>query len=319
MNIVNQIAELARAKNSFLIASHARPDGDSIGSSLALSIGLKALGKEVQVVHADPTPSSYGDLPGVETIVHTPGADGEYDVLFVLECNNLERTGLKGLERFFVVNIDHHPKNDGFGSLNWIDSSAAALGEMIFRLLIEMGVPITPAIATNLYVAILTDTGSFQFSNTSPETFRVAGELVRAGAEPAPIAEAVMNRQSEQKVRLLVRVLQTMQLDESKRMAWIWLDQSMLEETGAVPEDTEGMVSYLLRIEGVVASAFFQQKDSIGWRISLRSQGDRDVAAIAEAFGGGGHENAAGCSLEGSLEEVQGKILGRLARLLNSQ
>jgi phosphoesterase RecJ-like protein len=244
-------------------------------------------------------------------------AEGDYEVLFVLECNNLERTGISNLECYPIVNIDHHPKNDHFGKYNWVDPSAAAVGELVFSLIKSLLGELTPEIATNLYVAILTDTGSFQFSNTSAKTFSIAAELVDAGADPAEIAQAVLMNQDESRIRLLARVLQTLEFDTSRRIAWIHLDRRMLLETGASASDTEGIVNYPLSVEGVLVSAFFREEQDGSYRVSLRSKDGSDVSAVAEQFGGGGHENAAGLSANGSLAEVKAKVLERLLALLD--
>ena len=207
MKILREIAEFIRGKDRFLITSHARPDGDALGTALALAEGLEQLGKTADVVNADPVPRMYESLAGIDRVNVTRKVEASYDALMVLECSNLERTGIEeGLDGFAAVNIDHHLKNDEFGVLNWVDPKAAAVGEMVFLLLGELGGRITREIASNLYVALLTDTGSFHFSNTTAETFRVAGELVGAGADPAQIAQTVLMNQPESRLRLLCRM-----------------------------------------------------------------------------------------------------------------
>jgi phosphoesterase RecJ-like protein len=187
---------------------------------------------------------------------------------------------------------------------------------LIYDLLKELSVPITREIATNLYVAILTDTGSFQFSNTNAETFAVVRELVAAGADPGEIAQEVMMSQSESKLRLLARLLATLDFDASRRVAWICMDRGMLKETGASSEDTEGVVNYPLSVDGVLLCAFFREEGDEFYRVSLRSKNGLDVGSVAESFGGGGHRNAAGLSVQGTFEEVRDKVLDRLSGLL---
>jgi phosphoesterase RecJ-like protein len=271
----------------------------------------------VQIVNADPYPKSFQFLPGVDAIQIADTAEADCQILFVLECNNIERSGVSNLEDLKAVNIDHHPKNDYFGDLNWVEPEASAVAMLVYRLLLGLGVSITPEIAVNLYVAILTDTGSFQFSNTNADTFAVARELAAAGADPGEIAQAVMMNQSESRVRLLARLLGTLDLDESGRIAWIYMDKEMLERTGADPEDTEGVVNYPLSINGVVLCAFFREEADRRFRVSLRSKDGLDVGSVAEKFGGGGHRNASGLSVEGSFEEVREQVLEHLNQLLD--
>jgi phosphoesterase RecJ-like protein len=316
MSVLQQIITLVEKNDRFLITAHQRPDGDSIGSQLALAEGLRKLGKHADIVNVDPYPKNFRFLPGIEKIRIDSYVGDEYQVLFILECNNFERSGLEKLNQFVSVNVDHHPKNDHFGDLNWVDSGASAVGMLIYHLLREMGVSITPEIAINLYVAILTDTGSFQFSNTNAETFAVARELASAGADPGRIAQSVMMSQSESKLRLLARLLATLDFDPSRRIAWICMDQQMLAKTGASHEDTEGVVNYPLSVEGVLLCAFFREEGHHFFRVSLRSKNGLDVGSVAEFFGGGGHRNAAGLSIEGPFREVRDRVLGQLTSLL---
>jgi len=316
MSVLEKIIRLVETNDRFLITSHQRPDGDSIGSQLALAEGLRSLGKNADIVNADPYPKNFQFLPGVERIRIDSKVADDYQALFILECNSFERSGISDLNQFVSVNIDHHPKNDHFGNLNWVDPKASAVAMLIYRLLRELNVSITSEIAINLYVAILTDTGSFQFSNTNADTFEVARELAAAGADPGQIAQSVMMSQSESKVRLLARLLATLDLDPSRRIAWIFMDQDMLKKTGASAEDTEGVVNYPLSIETVLLCAFFREEGRHSFRVSLRSKDGLDVGSVAEWFGGGGHRNAAGLSLEGPFEEVRDRVLNRLTLLL---
>lgn len=277
---------------------------------------LRIAGKTAHIVNADPAPGNYKTLPGLESIEITSKANGDYDALIVLECGNLERSGVSGLERYYCINIDHHLKNDDYGQLNWVDPTAAAVAEMVFKLIRELGIPLSVDIATNLYVAILTDTGSFQFSNTTSETFRIASELVEAGASPELISRAVLMSQPESKLRLLAKLLNTLDFDASRKISWIKLDRQMLEDTGAAPNDTEGIVNYPLSVEGVQVCAFFREEGARSFRVSLRSKGAVNVSLVAERFGGGGHRNAAGLSVEGTFDEVRNQIVDELARLL---
>ncbi len=313
---MQEISKFIREHQEFAITAHARPDGDSLGSELALAAALKQLGKQVEIVNADPHPQAYLGLPGIDHIRRDRRLRGKYDAVFVLETNELARTGLTGLDQHFIINIDHHRNTLPFGNLNFVDANAAAVGEIIFELIRQLGVLITPDIATNLYVAILTDTGSFQFSNTTAHTFRVAEQLVLAGAKPAEIAQSVYMSHPKSKLRLLARVLETLALDPSERIAWVLLTQEMLKETGANPTETEGLVNYPLSLEGVVAVAFFREEGSNRYRVSLRSKDNFDVASVAEYFGGGGHTNAAGLWVDGTFEEVRDKVIAQVAQAL---
>ena len=313
---MDDILHFIKANKRFAITSHSRPDGDAIGSSLGLALALKDLGKTAHVFNADPHPHRYDFLPEVETIRVTDRVEGDYDGLFVLECNDLERPQLANLERYCVVNIDHHPNTNSFGHFNWVDPAAAAVGEMVYYLIRGLSVPLTPEIATNIYVAIMTDTGSFQFSNTHANTFQIVSDLANSGANPSAIAQAVYMNQPQARIRLVGMLLETLELHSQGKIATISLTQNMLTTTGANANDVEGIVTYALSVEGVLLAVFFREEQSARYRISLRSKDHYNVADVAETFGGGGHRNAAGLMLEGTFDEVSGKIISELESLL---
>jgi phosphoesterase RecJ-like protein len=315
---LDDIIQFIKDHDRFVITSHARPDGDAIGSELGLALILEKLGKTAHIFNADPHPRPYQSLPGIERIEVTHKVEGNYDGLFVLECNNLERTNLQGLDQYFVINIEHHPKTEPFGDLNWLDDSAAALGEMIYELAQGLPVQLTPEIATNLYVAIFTDTGSFQYSNTRAKTFLITGDLVNHGASPSAIAQAVYMTRPYARLQILGMLLNTLQV-HSSRIASITLTQDMLEKTGASANDMEGIVDYPLSMEGIDLAAFFREEANGQYRVSLRSKNNYDVSAVAGHFGGGGHKNAAGLAVEGSFQEVVGKVVLELERLLDGK
>jgi phosphoesterase RecJ-like protein len=315
--ILRDIAAFIQRYDNFLITAHSRPDGDSIGTQLALSAALRQHGKQAVIVNADPFPPSYRNLPGAGDIQIAPSVSADsYQALIILECANLERTGLEGLEGLPTANIDHHPVNDYYGEINWVDPTAAAVGEMLYTLLVSMGWDVSPDIATNLYAAILTDTGSFQFSNTTAATFQTVSQLVLAGAQPSEIAEEVLLRQSEARLRLIARLLSTLEVNHGGKIAWIRMDQQMLDQTGAKLHDTEGLVNYPLNINGVQLCAFFREEGTRGYRVSLRSKGELDVGQVAQEFGGGGHRNAAGLSVSGTFDEARDAVVASLRRLL---
>jgi phosphoesterase RecJ-like protein len=314
--MLSQVVELIERKNRFLITSHVRPDGDGIGSGLALYWVLCNLGKDAAVILRDRVPSAYKALPGADRIKVQSDVIGLYDAAFVIECSDVDRPGLPNLKNLLVVNIDHHSTTRPFGHINWIDPTAGAVGEMIYNLSKALGVEVTREIAECIYTALLTDTGSFHFSNTTERTLKIASELVRRGANPARISQALFYSNPFSKVRLLGLVLSTIERDDSGRIAWIRMDQSMLREAGACEEDSDGIVNHPLSIAEVEAVAFFKELSPGIYRVSLRSKGKHNVARVAEEFGGGGHRNAAGCRIEGHFEEVKGMVIGRLKSAL---
>lgn len=316
---IQEISEWIKSRRKFLITGHRRPDGDSLGSSLALSEALASIGKECTVIMADPVPRMYRELPGMERIITSSHvtSPGEFEGLIALECGNIERTGLQGVSSLPSLNIDHHPSTQAWADLNWIDAGFSAAGEMVFLLLEAMEIKVSSDTATSLFTAIMTDTGSFQYSNTTPQTFLIASRLVEAGASPSGISQNVYMNQRASRLRLLARVLSTLEIDSSQRSAAIVMTLQDLEESEARTEDTEGFVNYPLRISGIEACAFLQEVDGQRVRISLRSKAKVDVSSVAANFGGGGHSRAAGCTLEGiSIQEAKRIILEKINSLL---
>lgn len=317
LKTLDEIIRFIQDHERFAITAHARPDGDALGSELGLALTLEKLGKSATVFNSDPHPRPYQCLPGIEKIRVTDSVEGSYDGLFILECNDLKRANLRGLEEYFVINIDHHPKTAPFGDLNWLDSSAAAVGEMIYDLTQALSVDLTPEIATNLYVAVVTDTGSFQYSNTRAKTFLIAGDLVKNGADSAAIAQAVYMTRPHSRLQVLGLLLNTLEVHASKRIASIILTQEMLAKTGASANDMEGIVDYPLSMEGIDLAAFFREEGKDQFRVSLRSKNHYDVSSVAEHFGGGGHKNAAGLLVKGNLQEAVEKVVFELDKLLD--
>jgi phosphoesterase RecJ-like protein len=310
--MLSQVVELIENKDRFAITSHIRPDGDSLGSSLGLFWLLRALDKDVEVIMRDAAPHSYQKLPGAESIRVTPAVDRAYDGVFVIECSDIDRPGLIDLENQFVVNIDHHSTTEMFGTVNWIDSTASAVGEMVYNLCKATGVRVTKEIAECVYTALLTDTGSFHYSNTTERTFKIASELVRIGVKPAKSAEAIFGSYHWSKIELLGQVLATARRDESGHVAWMRQTLEMQQRTTASDEDAEGFVNYPLAVGEVEATALFKESAPGVYRTSLRSKGDVNVAKIAEQFGGGGHRNAAGCTLKGDWDEIERQVVPML-------
>jgi phosphoesterase RecJ-like protein len=310
--MLSQVVELIESKHRFMITAHVRPDGDSLGSSLALYWILIALGKDPVVIMRDRVPHAYRTLPGADDVVTMPEITEAFDGAFVIECSDIDRPGLVGLERQHVVNIDHHSTTALFGNVNWIDSTASAVGEMIYNLCKALGVTPTKEIATCTYTALLTDTGSFQFSNTTERTFKIASELVRRGVEPAAVSQALFNSYPFSKIKLLGLALSTLERDETGQIAWIRVTRDVMDEADASEEDADGIVNYGLSVGDVKAVALFKELDHDVWRISLRSKNKINVARVAELYGGGGHKNAAGAAAEGEYEDVCSRVIGSL-------
>jgi phosphoesterase RecJ-like protein len=300
-----RIVEEIHKRRRFVLSSHVRPDGDAIGSQVAMAYALRYLGKEVRIVNRDAAPAPLTVFPGVRDIEVAERVDDPGDCVIVMECSDLGRTGVEGFERGFVINIDHHIGNSMFGALNWFDATAAACGEMVFDLIAELGVPLTREIATHIYITILTDTGSIHYSSISPRTFDICRQCVEAGVDPPEIAGALFNSNNLGRLKLFGAVLSGMELDASGRVATVHVDRKLTEETGGTYEDTEGLVNLPLTVKEIQGVVFFKENGPDDWRVSLRSKGEVDVNAIAKEFGGGGHMNASGCSARGRLEDLK--------------
>jgi len=305
-DVLHQIGQ----RDRFVLTSHARPDGDAIGSALACCQVLRAMGKQADVVLHDGVPRIYRVLPFADQVLQANRVSGNYDAAIILECDSIHRTRLEGLEDRFLISIDHHVSGRPFAHVNWIDPHAVATGEMVFRLAREAGTPISPQIATCLYTALMTDTGSFMFQGTNEHTFALARELVLAGADPSHCARSIYFAHSVAKMRLLGEALRN--LNTEGHVGWTWVTQEQMERCGAKEEDCEGLVNYVLSIGEVEVSAFFRELPDRRLRVSLRSKGKFDVARVAECFGGGGHECASGCSMDGPLANAVHQILEML-------
>jgi phosphoesterase RecJ-like protein len=270
-----------------------------------MAYALRALGKGARVVNRDPPPLPLLSFPGVADIEIAERIDDTGDAVIVMETGDLSRTGVVGLDAGFVINIDHHVGNTMYGAVNWFDVSAAACGEMVFDLVRELRVPLTYEIAVHVYVAILTDTGSFHYSNISPRTFDTCRQCVEAGVNPQAVARAVFDSNSLGRLKLFGAVLSGMQLDAAGQVATLTVDEQLLADCGATYDDTDGLINLPLTVKGIQAVIFFKKTGPDDWRISLRSKGNIDVNAVAKQFGGGGHKNASGCSATGSLDGLK--------------
>jgi bifunctional oligoribonuclease and PAP phosphatase NrnA len=312
--VLEQIRDEILRRDRFLVTSHARPDGDSIGSQLAMAFALDTLGKEVRVVNADRAPEHYQEFPGMERIeiVEALPADTQMDALIVMECSDLSRTGIRGLDRGYIINIDHHAGNRMYGALNWFDESAAACGEMVFDVIRDLDVPLSLEIATHIYLAILTDTGSFHHSNITPRTFDICRQTVEAGVNPAIMARRIFDSNSFGKLKLIGALLDSMELIDQGRLAVLYLDDAMLAACGCTHNDTEGLINLPLTAREIQAVVFFKVASNGTVRVSMRSKYDVDVRAVAAMYGGGGHKNAAGFIVDGPLTDVRGEITDRI-------
>jgi phosphoesterase RecJ-like protein len=307
---IGDILKLIGEGERFLVCSHSGPDGDAVGSMLAMGKLLEAMGKRVDLVSADRVQAVYRALPGADDIRTAIRVHGPYDAAILLECDGVERTGLQGLEKFLLINIDHHATGLEFAHINWIDHHAACLGEMVYRLFLAAGVEVTPEVATCIYTTVLTDTGGFIYGGTRASTFGLARDLTLAGADPIRIAQQVYFSTSMAKLLLLGAALRN--LHREGRIAWLWITHEDMVRSCAVEEDCEGIANYALSIAEVEAAVFMRELPENRIRVSLRSKGRINVAAIAERLDGGGHENASGCTLAGPLSRARDQILGEL-------
>lgn len=310
--VIHEIRDAILQRQRFLLTSHARPDGDSIGSQLAMAFALDALGKDVRIVNADPAPDHYQDFPGMHRIEIAPAVATDVDAVIVMECSELSRTAVSGLDSRFIINIDHHAGNRLYGALNWYDETAAACGEMVFDLIRAIGVPLTEQIATHIYLAILTDTGSFHHSNITPRTFDICRQAVEAGVSPPAMARRVFDSNSFGKLKLIGALLNGMELEDEGRLASLYLNDDMLRASGCTHNDTEGVINLPLTAREIQAVVFFKAAPGDVIRVSMRSKYDVDVRQVAAAYGGGGHKNAAGFTVQGPLSELRPGLLDKL-------
>lgn len=316
---LSAICRVLREKERFLIACHENPEGDAIGSELALALALRKMGKTATVLNADPVPANLLFLPGAGTVVFAEDGS-KYDVAVVVDCGSPERTGHVARELLkcpLLVNIDHHRTNGDLGELSLVDPDAAATGLLIHRVLSAMKFEIGLDVATNLYVAVLTDTGSFHYGSSSPEAFEVAGEMVRRGVDPWAVAEQVYETQSARRLRLLGRVLDSLDVSSDGRVAFITTMCADLREFDCGKDALEGFINYPRSIVGVEVAVSFREEEGGVFRVSFRSKGRVDVSAVAARFGGGGHRNAAGCTVPGTLAYVRKRVLEELAAVLS--
>jgi phosphoesterase RecJ-like protein len=318
----SKLLNLIKRNKSFLIVGHINPEGDAIGSALALALGLKKMGKrDVSVLSRDGVPESLRFLPAAKSVKRKPPRK-KFDVLFIVDCNTLERTGFRELKAKHTAIIDHHippaeaDKSEFYrkSAVVLIDPHAAATGMLIYKVLISLRIPVDKNIATNLYTAILVDTGGFRYSNTSPESLRTACRLVEAGATPWDITKEVYESIPYRSMKLLGLSLATLEMNDG--IAWITTTMDMLKKTGTTAEDSEDFVDFPRKVKEIRVAVFFREDAENVFKISLRSKGRVNVQKIANSFGGGGHFAAAGCKIKGSLKEVQEKVFNAVRQAI---
>ncbi len=311
--MVPQIVAALRAGERFLVASHVTPEGDTVGSQLALCLALQDMGKSVVAYNSDPIPRNIRFLPYAENIVTQIDPEAAFDAAIVVDAADPSRIG-PGLADALprcrqVINIDHHKTNTGFGDLRFVDPDASATGEVVYRLLKAIPSTITHEIAVNLYVTVLTDTGSFHYTNATPAAFRIAGEMVSLGVRPWSIAEKIYESNPAARMRLLGKVLGTLEVSPGGKIASIVVSRSDLAAHGCTADLTDGFINFPRSIEGVEVALMFREEAEATYKVSFRSRGSVDVAAIAGLFGGGGHRNSAGCLVRGRLAEIKSRVL----------
>ena len=317
------VEKVLKKAKKILVTSHQDPDGDSIGSQMALLAYLKAKKKQVLAVNQGKMPNKYRflDPTGIIQQAEEPLPPFVPDAAFVVECPSLKRIGcVQKLLRpaTIIVNIDHHPKNEKFGHINWLDSRASAVGEMIYDFLRASRFKITPPVAEAFYTAILTDTGRFRYSSTRPRTLEICARLIEQGANPQKITEEVYYRIAPEDLRLVARVLEGLELHDGGQVCFLSIDDRLLAETGARFENTEGIVDYSLYVRDVKVGVLFKELSPNKTKISLRSQNGIDISPIAKSFGGGGHPNASGCALPMPLAEAKRTVLQKISELLQN-
>ena len=316
----SEIKQVIERSRRVLVASHVDPDGDALGTQLAFAEYLKFMNKEVVLVREAEIPSKYHFLPDVETIIHIDSlpANINIDTAVIIDCPNVERIGQASSlirDSVNVISIDHHRDSGDFGMINWNVPESSSAGEMIYEYFLAVGFEINKSVATQLYTAILTDTGRFRYQSTLPRTMQIAGELIKAGAEPKIVYDNVYYNLSITTMKLTARVLNTIEFHQKGTICLLTLTRSMLNDTGADMTESDGLVDFTLHTKGVVVGALLKEQDSSHTRVSLRSRDGINVANIAARFGGGGHFNASGCTIPTDLATARKELLRLLGEV----
>ena len=316
-----QIGSALREHHRFAVLSHVRPDGDALGSQLALALSLQVLGKEVTVWNEDGLLEKYDFLPGGARLTRPPPKPQDFDVVIALDTATQNRLGLatESIRHAKIwINIDHHQSNPGYGDMVYIDPNSPATGQILFELIQNQKLPMDPAIAENLFVAISTDTGSFQYPNTTARTFEIGAELVRGGVDVGRVSQLLYENYPRRRTELLRELLGTMRFEAKGQIACFSLSLSVATKLGVRPEDNEGLIDHLRAIRGVIVAVFFEELAEGKVRISMRSKNEEvDVSAICQKFGGGGHKLAAGARVRGTLAEVEQRLLEAICEVID--
>jgi len=320
MSDPDRIAETLRGCNSILISAHRNPDGDTLGSQLALLLALEKLHKTVSVHNLDPVPEIYQFLPQCGRIGTGLPVLGRFDAYIVVDADP-PRTGLfdKQYPADILINIDHHVTNSHEWTLTWLDPDASACGEMVYRLIQVLGVAIDRDIALCLYTAIFTDTGSFRYSNTTPESMKIAAEMLEAGADPWLVTENVYESFAYRRLKLLGAVLAGMERTEDGKVAWVVITDELYRQTGTTAEDTDSFINFVRSVKGVEVAVLIRQTGASQYKLSMRSKGRIDLTGLSQSFGGGGHKNAAGGILNGTLDEVKRTVIQGIEIAIRTQ
>lgn len=317
---MDQIISQIKKARHILLASHSEPDGDAVSSLLAMGLALNKLDKKATLYNASPIPAVYRFLPSVERIGNQIKKAETYDVALILDCGDLSRIGQASAmvsQIPVIINIDHHISNTGFGCMQLVDAQACSTAEIVYRLIIALDTPFDKAMATSIYTGILTDTGSFRFSNTNQAAFAISHEMTALGADPYSVAQHVFGTYSLGRIKLLNLALDSLEISQNGKLSIMTITNAMFEYTKTQPEDVDGMINYARRIEDVKVAALIQEQRNGKSRpnsrrrfhVSLRSDGSVDVAAIAGTFGGGGHPSAAGFQIETTLIKLKSDII----------
>ncbi len=313
-----QIADIIRRHQTFLVLTHYRPDGDAIGSQLAVALLLRDLGKQVAVWNEDPVPSKFRFLPHSDLVQRPSDSPENFDVVIAVDISTWQRAGAAaqriGAKKQFI-NIDHHVSNEKFADINWVVTESPATGQIVFDLIQRGSFKLTTDIAACLYAAISTDTGSFTYANTTADSLRAAATLVEAGVNVGELCRHVYESYPYARLQLLQMILADLTLADKNRIAYYWLTNDMFQQSGANREDTEGLIDYARSIQGVLVAVLFEELPEPGKvRMSLRSKHPKiDVNSIARHFGGGGHREAAGARAAGTPHEIEEKVVATIS------
>ncbi len=318
---IREMISAIRNHERFMIATHVHPDGDAMGALLGMQLILRRLGKRADTYTPDPCPQEYGFLPNVREIKNKPPESMEYEAAVLVDCGDMERVGEKLLETVkgspFLINIDHHLVSKPFGNANWVETGASSTCEMLFDLCMGLSLAPDKHLATALYTGILTDTGSFRYSNTNARVFEIITALVGFGADPAGIAENVYDSASPEKLRLLAMVLGTIELHASSRIVTAQLSRSMLSNSSSSYMESEGFINHLRSVKSAEMAILFRETGDGLIHVSMRSRGNINVARLAQRYGGGGHKQAAACRIAGDLGSVRSMFIGEAVSYIN--